>query len=140
LLYSNLGKLPASSVTVIIDACFSGSVPDSGGRIGSLLHNVSPLVVSTGTEDLPQNMTVVSAAGAGQVATWYPEKRHSTFTYYLLKGLKRGADANSDGSITLGELRTFVSDSVPPAALALYGREQTPEFRGSADAVLLRMK
>jgi len=140
LFYANLGKVPARSLTIVVDACFSGETPDVAGRVTSFLRNASPLVVAPVTEELPANATVMTAASGSQIASWFPEKKHSLFTYYLLKGLKGEADADRDGTIKLSELQQYVSTNVPPTARALYGREQTPEVRGKADAEVLRVK
>ncbi|MBM3330777.1 hypothetical protein FJY68_02860 [candidate division WOR-3 bacterium] len=138
--YANLGKMPARSVTVVLDACFTGETPDVAGKVSTLLRDASPLVIAPVAEELPQNATVMTAATGSQIASWYPEKKHSLFTYWFLKGLKGDADSNKDGSITLGEVGAYVRNQVPPIARHVYNREQTPEFRGSADAVLLKVK
>jgi hypothetical protein len=52
--------------------------------------------------------------------------RHGLFTYYLLRGLKGDADANTDGDVTLGELAAFVGRTVPAAAKKDFGQEQRP--------------
>ncbi|MCX6841632.1 MAG: caspase family protein [candidate division WOR-3 bacterium] len=138
--YANLGKVPAKSLTVVLDACFSGETPDVAGNVTTFLRDASPLVVAPVTEDLPANATVMTAASGSQIASWYPDKRHGLFTYYLLKGLKGEADADGSGAVKLRELQQYVSTSVSPMARALYNREQTPEFRGSANAEVLRLR
>jgi uncharacterized caspase-like protein len=82
----------------------------------------------------------MTAASGSQIASWYPDKKHSLFTYYLLKGLKGDADADRDGTIKLSELQRYVSAQVPPVARALYNREQVPEMRGNANAEVLKIR
>jgi hypothetical protein len=52
--------------------------------------------------------------------------KHGLFTYYLLRGLKGDADANHDGEVTLGELTTFVRQTVPSTAKSQFKQDQRP--------------
>ncbi|MBM4123555.1 MAG: hypothetical protein FJ246_01145 [Nitrospira sp.] len=54
------------------------------------------------------------------------QMRHGLFTYYLLAGLKGEADADHNGEVTLGELTTFLNQTVPVAARAHFSQEQRP--------------
>jgi uncharacterized caspase-like protein len=82
---------------------------------------------------------MTSSSGV-QFSSWYPEKRHSLFTYYLLKGLGGDADKNKDNIITVGEIRTYLSDQVPYMAHRLTGNEQTPQITGNDQDILVRFK
>jgi len=123
-LFENLSQIPARSITVVLDACFSG-----GSDAGSLLGDMSPLVI-----DIEPSMTlprgvVFSSSTQDQVSSWYREKNHGLFTYYFLKGLRGDADLDSDKKVTIGELETFLTDpadGVPYWARRLKSREQTP--------------
>jgi len=78
-----------------------------------------------------------------QVSNWYPEKNHSMFTYYLLKGLQGAADLNQDGTITLGEMKSFINhqdNGLPGMARRKYGRKQTPVISGDDNNVLVRLR
>jgi len=120
--YKNLGKLPARSVTVVVDACFSG-----GSESGMLVRNASPVFIQVENPALAaQNAIVFTSAGGGQISSWYPEKRHSLFTYFFLKGLSGEADANRDKKLTIAELNAFINEQVPHLARRLHNREQTP--------------
>jgi hypothetical protein len=138
--YANLGKVPARSLTIVVDACFSGETPDIAGKVSTFLRDASPLTIKPFTEELPPNATVMTAASGSQIASWYPDKRHSLFTYYLLKGLKGEADGNQDKAVTLSELDSYVRSRVPPVARAVYNREQVPEMRGNANAEVLKIR
>jgi hypothetical protein len=72
-----------------------------------------------------------TSAGMDQVASWYPEKGHSLFTYFFLKGLQGEADTNKDGKITMAEMKAYLSDQVPYMARRLTGNEQQPQFIGN---------
>jgi hypothetical protein len=140
LLYSNLSKVPAKNLTVVLDACFSGETPDASGGVGSLVQHASPVPVASVSEEVPANSLVMAAAKSNQLACWYPDKHHSLFTYFLLKGLKGEADLDKDRAIEVRELDEYVRQNVSPIARRLYNRDQTPEFRGAAGTELLRIE
>jgi len=123
-LFENLAQLPARSVTVVIDACFSG-ISDAG----SLLGDISPIYIETDPAMEIPNGVVFSSSKGDQISTWYREQKHGLFTYFFLKGLRGDADSNSDGKITVRELETYLTDpadGVPYWARRLKSREQTP--------------
>ena len=60
------------------------------------------------------------------MSSWYPEKKHSLYTYYFLKGLKGSADMDENGSITAEEMQFYVNEEVGFLARKLNSREQTP--------------
>ena len=56
-----------------------------------------------------------------------PEQlKHGLYTYYLLRGLRGEADANRDGEVSLRELSTFLTESVPASASNDFNKEQHP--------------
>lgn len=90
-LYEKLGRLHASEVIVVLDSCFSGA----GGR-SVLAKGARPLVMTSQSEVLPQNMVVLSATQGSQISTSSQEKGHGIFTYYFLKALKDGKKSVSE--------------------------------------------
>lgn len=133
--YENLSKIPAVQKTVVIDACFSGSSAN-----GQLLKGVSGLTARLKAEPKASAADILlTSAGMNQVASWYPEKGHSLFTYFFLKGLQGAADTNKDGRITMGEMKIWLNDQVPYMARRLTGNEQQPVMQGkdSDDLVVL---
>ena len=84
-LYEKLGRLQASEVIVVLDSCFSGA----GGR-SVLAKGARPLVMTSQSAVMPQNMVVLSATQGSQISTSSQEKGHGIFTYYFLKALKNG--------------------------------------------------
>jgi len=136
-LYENLAQIPAKSITVVLDACFSGAYDK-----GLIVQQASPLVVAAAPEPgkLPDNMTLLTSAAGDQVSSWYADKKHSLFTYWFLKGLQGEADANRDKSITIGEMKKYVSDNVSYWAQRLHNRIQTPTFSGDESRVLARLR
>ena len=54
------------------------------------------------------------------------QHRHGLFTYYLLKGLRGEADTNRNGTVTFGELASYVRQKVAWAAKSQFNQEQRP--------------
>ena len=131
-LYRDLAAMGAKSVTVFLDACFTGQTRNSE----MLIANARPIVIQPLAAAVPENITVISAASGAQISGALEEKEHGLFTYFLLKGLGGDADKNNDKSINVNELNSFISAKVKEQA-ALNGREQTPEIQGSSDSVLV---
>ncbi|MBX2843201.1 MAG: caspase family protein [Flammeovirgaceae bacterium] len=131
--YENLSQLEYKSLTVIIDACFSGS---SDG--GALLKNISPVFIKAETKILnDEKATVFISADPEQVSSWHPEKSHSLFSYYFLKGLQGNADLNEDQKVTVGEMEIYLEENVTYWARRLNSREQNPEIYGEENRVLI---
>ncbi len=135
-LYKAVEKLPARSVTVVIDACFSG---DSAS--GSLFKNISPAMLkSSSPVKNVSKANVFAGAGEGQVATWYKAKSHSTFTYFFLKGLGGEADQDSNKRITVSEMKDYLLDEVPYWAQRTTNRVQEPVVKGKGEFELVRLR
>ena len=61
---------------------------------------------------------VLTASRAGEVSEERDDLQHGVFTFYLLQGLKGGADYNADGIITVDEAYSYVSTHVPQVTAA----------------------
>lgn len=135
--YENVGKLSPRSLTIVIDACFSG-----GSNAGMLIRQASPLSIEVENPAAfgPKRAVFTSSSG-NQISSWYPEMKHGLFTYFFLKGLKGKADLNGDLKLTSRELFDYISDKtngVPYMARSLYsGRIQTPSLSGDTTFVLV---
>ena len=133
-IYKSLSELGARSVTVFLDACFSGQ-----SRGGMLLADARPLL-PVEIEAPSSDITVFTASAGNQISSAYLEKKHGLFTYYLLKGLQGHADLNGDKEIRVGELSDYVKDNVSRKA-GFMDREQVPQLlSGDRERVLVRMK
>jgi hypothetical protein len=131
--YKNISKIDYKSLTVVIDACFSGS---SEG--GMLLHDISPVFIKVENPvTAKENSAIFTSATGEQVSSWYPEKKHSLFTYYFLKALQGEADKNNDKQLTIGEIKDYIDDKVPYKARRLNNREQTPQAIGNVNKVIV---
>lgn len=131
-----LSTIPARNITVVLDTCFSGNSPK-----GFLLSNVSPALLKVNTSfNAPDSALVMTSAAPDQVSTWYPEKGHSLFTYWWLRGAGGEADADGDRVVTAGELETYLAENVPYWARRLSGREQSPMVLGPKDRVVTALR
>jgi hypothetical protein len=121
-LYSTLGNLGASSVYVMLDACFSGSQRGDG-----MLAQARGVAIKAKAAEPQGNMIVLSAAQGDETAYPYQGKSHGLFTYYLLKKLQE-----SSGNVTIGELSDYVIENVrKTSVLENNGKLQTPTVRAS---------
>ena len=124
--YNNLAEIPAKSMTVILDACFSGA---------ELLENISPIILDIDNPIIIlENSLIISSSQSDQPSSWYKEKKHGMFTYFFLKAIhNRNADYDNNGDITYNEIYQYVSDSndgVPYNTKLLHGFEQNPQLSG----------
>ena len=133
-LYQNLGALQANSVTIFLDACFSGANRENK----MLLADARPVFIEVEDPAKVEGVTVFSAASGKQISSGYPDKKHGLFTYFLLKGLQGAADTDTDKQLTLQELGDFVRLHVSETA-GFLDREQTPELEtGQPDKTLVK--
>ena len=119
-LYEQLGSFEAKSTTVFLDACFSGANRDNE----MLLADARPVFMEVDAS-ATRNVTVFSASSGSEISSAWPEKKHGLFSYFLMKGMRGDADANSDNQITVGELGDYVKERVSNYA-GMLDREQTP--------------
>jgi cyclophilin family peptidyl-prolyl cis-trans isomerase len=125
--YHNLEKLPARTVTVVLDACFSGE---------DLIQKASPMIIKPKYPQI-QKATVLASSRESQVSNWYVSQEHGLFTYFFLKAIQKKelSDKNKDGKLTLEEIYQFVADmaeGVPYESRRMFGsaREQNPVLLG----------
>jgi len=121
-LYTTLGNMPASRITVFMDACFSGSKREEG-----MLASARGVALKA-KSGVPQgNMVVFSAAQGDETAYPNREQQHGLFTYYLLKKLQE-----TEGNVELKELGDYVTKQVSQQSLLLNSKKQTPCVTPSA--------
>ena len=121
-LYATLGNMPASQITVFMDACFSGSKREEG-----MLASARGVALKARTGVPKGNMVVFSAAQGDETAYPNNEQQHGLFTYYLLKKLQE-----TKGNITLKALGDYVIQEVKQQSLILNSKKQTPCVTPSA--------
>ena len=114
--YAALNGAPAESVTVFLDACFSGAKRESG-----MMASARGVAIKV-REEAPQGkMVVFTAAQGDETAYQYAEKGHGMFTYFLLKKLQE-----TRGEVTLGELGDYLMGEVKRESLLNNNKAQTP--------------
>ena len=134
--YTNLSKIKAKKITVVLDACFSGN-----SEKGLLFKDISPTMVKVKRGyRAPRNAMLMTSAAEDQVSTWFPEKKHSLFTYFFLKGIQGEADANNDNSITAAEIKAYLKDKVPYMARRLNNIDQQPVITGGDNEIFVILK
>jgi len=135
LLFRNLAKIESRSMTVFLDACFSGNTPK-----GMLLRSASGISITPRMPAATGKMVVVTAARGDQLASWDEAARQGLFTKHLLRALKGAADGedygNGDGKVTLGEVQTYLDDEMTYQARRQYGRAQQVWAQGDPGVVL----
>lgn len=122
-LYAELGSLKAHSVTLLLDACFSGSQRGDG-----MLMSARGVALKPRTDEPKGNMVAISAATGEETAYPYAEKRHGMFTYYLLSKLQE-----SGGDVTLGELCDYITTKVSQQSVKVNRKQQTPTVMPSPE-------
>ncbi|WP_316859571.1 peptidoglycan-binding protein [uncultured Cohaesibacter sp.] len=132
-LYSNLEALPTKSVTLFIDACFSGAA----GNGDMIIQAASPIVIPAYAPEESGSINVFAAAQADQIASWDESDGHGIFTKYLIAGLGGQADGDDDGSVSNGELEAFLEKQVHRSARRSWRRDQTPTFEGDQEQVIV---
>ena len=123
-LYSRLGKLKSQSVTVFLDACFSGV---ERGSTQALIAARS-VAIKPKREVLSGNIVVFSATSDDETALSYQEKKHGMFTYYLLNELKE-----TKGKVKYGDLFKSISSQVKKYSILENDKLQTPSVNCSAN-------
>lgn len=115
-LYKELSELPSQSVTIFLDACFSGTK-----REGDMLSSARGVAIKVKQTEPTGNLVVFSAAQGDETAYPYKEKGHGMFTYYLLKKLQE-----TKGNVTLEQLGDYIKDEVSKKSIVINGKPQTP--------------
>jgi len=127
-IYNNLAQLPASSITVVMDACFSGLTDR-----GSLLRGISPLTLRVENPVLAAaNSVVLTASRSTEVSGWYDQEQHGLFTYTFLDQVKKTFANGVPDSVPSAK---FLADQVTPEVVRMSRRirqrEQTPQLFGA---------
>jgi len=132
LLYRKLSELPAPSVTLVVDACFSG-VSDAS-PVGIQIDDPARLL---------ENGVVFTSSAKNEISSWHTDSKHGLFTYVFLRTV-RDMIARGESTIRAGDVARDVSDGtegVPYLARSLFnGRLQTPQFKGDERRVLVRVR
>ena len=140
-LYADLNQLGAKSVTVIMDACFSGasrmtSTVDSENISREKGVRIALPQLSSRPWDTNPEFRVFTSSTGEQTSLGYDAAQAGLFTYYLALGLQGEADSNGDGTLLFDELVHFVTERVSSESIKIRGGNQTPQFFGNGDFTL----
>lgn len=134
ILYANLAETPTKSLTVVVDACFSGQ---------GIINEISRVIIKPKKPFFnTSNAVLLTSSSSDEPATWLNEQEHGLFTYFFLKSIHnyKISDSNSDGSLTFDEIFEYISDSnegVPYFARRLRNVEQHPQIIGQTQEVFI---
>ena len=121
-LYHALGDMPAKSIIVFLDACFSGAKRDGG-----MMASARGVAIKTKAEEPKGKMVIFTAAQGDETAYPFKSQQHGMFTYYLLRKLQE-----TKGNVTLGELADYITREVKRQSFDENNRSQTPTVSASA--------
>lgn len=114
--YESLSNMPAKSIFVLLDACFSGTKRDGGMLMATRGITIKPKM------QVPDGkLIVLSATSNDETAFPIEEQKHGLFTYTLLRKIQE-----TGGDITWGELAEYVTETVKNRSIDLNGKLQTP--------------
>lgn len=147
-LYNNLAQLPAKSVTVMLDACFSGSSSRASAEIESVpigghkaLIEVSEINYENKPWDDPKKQfRVITSSSGTQTTIANDQSKSGLFTYFLALGMQGEADSDSNGEVTMSELYNYININLPKEALRIKNHKQNPQFFGHGDMVVVKLK
>jgi TPR repeat protein len=121
-LYEKLGNVEAQSITVFLDACFSGSKREEG-----MLTSARGVAIKVKPAAPTGNLIVFSAAQGDETAYPYKDKQHGMFTYFLLKKLQE-----TKGDVSLGDLSDYLTEEVGRQSFIKNNKMQTPTVNVSS--------
>lgn len=127
-LYATLSELPSRSVSVFIDACFSGA--ERSGKMLTADKGMRAVAIKPKEAAPKGNMFVLTATSGNETAMPYSEKNHGMFTYFLLKKLQE-----SKGNVTLKDLSDYVISNVRHQSNFVNEKPQTPAVSTSGTMV-----
>lgn len=114
--YASLSEMPAKSIVVLLDACFSGAKRDGGMLMATRGITIKPKM------QVPEGkLIVLSATSNDETAFPIEQHKHGLFTYTLLRKIQE-----TGGDITWGELADYVTATVKNRSIDINGKLQTP--------------
>lgn len=135
-LYADLSTLNAKSVTVILDACFSGGTRRSDAYSTKSIANQKLVIVDEAEMEQPwldnPNFRVFTSSRGDQASLGFDKSQSGLFTYYLAIGLQGEADKDGNGKVEMSELVAYVQEQVNKESAGA----QTPQFYGNSNFVV----
>ncbi|MBM3566606.1 MAG: caspase family protein, partial [Alphaproteobacteria bacterium] len=128
-LLAKLDGLGARSVTLVLDACFTGT-----GKDGEALMAAKPVFGRATVARAPRNGVFVASSAPDQVSWIAEDQGMSLLTLHLLEGLAGGAGS----TVTAGGLAQYLAERVNRDALRRFSQPQQPQVLGDPARVLVR--
>lgn len=129
---AQLNSLNAASITVILDACFSGTTKGNAP-----LTVGKPVYKKPGKAHVAPNTVLISASRSNQISRMDDKAGMSLMTLYLLEGLSGKADGDGNKTVSVQELRAYLQKEVSRVARIKFDMDQTPEVLGPAGRALV---
>lgn len=135
--YESLSKLNAKSVTVIMDACFSGSTRASENLTGTKALGIKVKDANVRPWENNPNFRVFTSSSNDETSLGFDGSQSGLYTYFFCAGLQGEADANKDKKITVEEMQNYLLINVNDLAKKISsGKSQTPVFLGAPGMIL----
>ena len=116
---SKIGKLAKyGRVLVLLDACHSGAVAEDGTNFAPDADLLRAAMVGA-------NISVLTSSSATEVSREKTDWENGAFTKVLKEALRKPADENNDGMISMSELASYISRHLPD----LTGGKQHPGMK-----------
>lgn len=122
-LYTKLASSKAEKIIVFLDACFSGGGRGENGLLAARTVKIKPK-----GDIIEGNIVAFTATSGEEVSLPLHKEYHGLFTYHILKILK-----DTQGQITLEQLKDYLETEVPKASLIENGIRQTPQILVAPD-------
>jgi hypothetical protein len=119
-IYKTLTQFESKSITVFLDACFSGGARNKG------LMSARGVKIKPKEGYLNGNIVIFSAASGTETAQPLHKERHGLFTFYLLKKLQE-----TSGNVNYEELYNYLKENVGIKSVFINESEQTPQISSS---------
>jgi len=124
-------RISAERLIFIADTCYSGA---SGGRTmvtSKTRANLSDKFYERISKG--KGRVIISSCSANEISKEDDRLQHGIFSYHMLEGLKGRADQDDDGIITVSELFSYISRTVPEAS----AQDQHPVKKGETEGELV---
>ena len=108
-MYDQLANFGASSVTIFLDACFTGIARSRDLN----LIDTAPIIFDK--VNMKEKTFCIFATTDMETSASLPSKKHGLFGYYLMKGLRGRADLNRDKRLTVKEIGKYL-ENIPIVA------------------------
>lgn len=127
-----LDSSKAKRKVIFLDACHSGA--------GKSIKALSADAIEE-LEEISEGTFILTSCAPQESSYEMKDEGHGAFTFFLLEGLRGGADANADNLVTMGEVSNYVSHRTRRWA-ANQGQQQTPriKFDCQGEIILARTK